>query len=137
MPASDLPGWVSAWRVDPAWAQQHPIPYERIPVLYAAVEHRAWVHQVECFVRGQNATPPTLDRHECRFSEWLEAEVSMQPSGHLLLAELEELHKAVHIQAQQVLARHAEEAPDAVEAGLAELHRVKDRLLGALERIIN
>ena len=137
MPASDLPGWVSAWRVDPAWAQQHPIPYERIPVLYAAVEHRAWVHQVECFVRGQNATPPTLDRHECRFSEWLEAEVSMQPSGHLLLAELEELHKAVHIQAQQVLARHAEQASDAVEAGLAELHRVKDRLLGALERIIN
>ncbi|MCB1769581.1 MAG: hypothetical protein KDJ31_07785 [Candidatus Competibacteraceae bacterium] len=58
MPASDLPGWVSAWRVDPAWAQQHPIPDEHIPVLYAVAEHRAWVHQVECFVEGQSATPP-------------------------------------------------------------------------------
>ncbi|MCB1769582.1 MAG: CZB domain-containing protein [Candidatus Competibacteraceae bacterium] len=69
-----------------------------------------------------------MDRHACRFSEWLEAEMDRQPSGHSILAELEELHKTLHIQAQQVLACHAEEAPDAVEAGLAELHRVKDRL---------
>ena len=65
-------GWAAAWRPDPRWAEVPVVRAENSPVLYASVEHRAWLGALEAYLQGKRAIPPPLDASQCRVGAWLE-----------------------------------------------------------------
>jgi diguanylate cyclase (GGDEF)-like protein/PAS domain S-box-containing protein len=132
MPAEEFPGWVAQWRPDPRWKQVKPMNATNRQLLYAGVEHRAWIAAFEAFLQGKRIMPPALHAHQCRFGAWLEAE------GHALStlpAELQTtylMHRQIHELANEIFIAHAQD-PSLGLSRLAELHELRDRLLFQIE----
>ncbi|MGB7645081.1 MAG: EAL domain-containing protein, partial [Pseudomonas fluorescens] len=43
MPAAEIPAWLAGWCPAPGWLGRSAVAREDLPLLYAGVEHRAWV----------------------------------------------------------------------------------------------
>jgi hypothetical protein len=132
MPASQLPDWEASWRPDPAWANLASISRADLPLLFASVEHRAWIITMEKYLKGEREAPPPLNIHQCRFGQWLTtvglARFGVQPNFQAI----ELLHRQVHALAAELCELHAQGRNQEALARLGELHGLRDALLEQL-----
>jgi diguanylate cyclase (GGDEF)-like protein/PAS domain S-box-containing protein len=136
MPADDLPSWVAAWKPDPRWAGTQPVSPADWPVLYAEVELRAWLKQLEAFLNGERNTPPVLDPELCRVGAWLRSE-SKGPRGSLpAFQAIEELHRCIHRLAADAVAANAENRTADGQTSLAELRHLANEVVEGLKSLI-
>ncbi len=103
MPAYDFPGWVSAWKPDPRWAQVPLVHSGNRAVQYASVAHRAWFAAFEAFALGRRHAPPSMNPRECRFGTWLESERQAGRGTSPSFIEVDEIHEAFHELAGEIL----------------------------------
>jgi len=130
MPAHEFPGWSATWRPDPVWSDRPVVSRDNLPLLFAGVEHRAWIADIENFLRGERETPPPLDHHQCRFGIWLNSSRhTLQPAFQAI----ETLHQQVHALALDLLELHAQGRTTEALAGLRELHGLRDTMLEQLK----
>ncbi len=127
MPAADLPGWLVSWRPDPRWADRSAVRRDDLPILFAGVEHRAWVTAFEAFLKGTRGVPPR-DHHPCRFGEWLEAEGLTGRSTQPALRVIAALHQQVHALAEELLELQVQGRNPEAQARLGELYALRDQL---------
>ncbi len=132
MPAEEIPHWVAQWRPDPRWKQVKPISATNRQMLYAGVEHRAWIAAFEAFLEGKRITPPALHAHQCRFGAWLEAEEHALTTLPSELQTIHLMHRQIHELANEIFLAHAED-PSRGLSRLPDLHELRDRLLFQIE----
>jgi diguanylate cyclase (GGDEF)-like protein/PAS domain S-box-containing protein len=133
MPAEDLRSWVAAWKPDPHWADVPVVRAENRPVLYANVEHRAWMGALEAYLQGNRAIPPPLDAGQCRIGLWLDGEKQSARGMHSAIQAIETLHRQLHKLAEEILASQANGPnPDGL-ARLRYLHYLHDKCLKRLK----
>ncbi|MDR3727188.1 MAG: PAS domain S-box protein [Terracidiphilus sp.] len=133
MPVEKFSGWVAEWRPDPRWERAPAVNQEGRPVLYAGVEHRAWVAAIDAYLKGERHIAPMLDSHACRFCGWLESE---EAAGRGWLPELQaikSIHQKSHALAVALLKRKTQKWDAEGVAGLGELHVLQAVLLQQLE----
>ncbi|HEV2214727.1 MAG TPA: EAL domain-containing protein, partial [Terracidiphilus sp.] len=135
MPARDLPGWVSGWRPDPRWAEVPPVHAGNRALLYACVEHRAWIAAFESFLQGKRHTPPALDIHHCRFGMWLDAEEKAGRGEEPACRSVETAHRHFHELAAEIFAAQAQGRNSEGIGRLGELRGLCDELLEQLEML--
>lgn len=58
MPAARIADWIASWRPDDSWARQAPVHRRDLPLIFAGVEHRAWITLLERYLRGNCSAPP-------------------------------------------------------------------------------
>jgi len=133
MPADDLPAWAAQWKPDLRWTQVVPVRPEDLPVLYAGVEHRAWVVALADFLAGKRNTPPQLDHQHCRFGEWLGQERHTARGQRHAFHEVEAAHQKVHVLAEELVALHSRDLANDALARLPELHALREELLARLD----
>ena len=133
MLACDLPGWVSAWRPDPRWAEVPQVHSGNRVLLYACVEHRAWIAAFESFMRGKRHAPPALDIRHCRFGLWLDAEGVAGRGDQPACKSVGIAHRKFHELAAEIYAAQAEGRNSEGLRRLGELHGLCDELLRQLE----
>ncbi|MEI7431673.1 MAG: CZB domain-containing protein, partial [Betaproteobacteria bacterium] len=131
MPALDFPHWLRAWRPDPAWSNLPPINRDDIPLLFARVEHRAWIAAVEDFLNGKREILPII-HHQCHLSAWLESEGKALHGEHVTFQSLVPLHCQIHKLADGLCELHAQGRTAEALARLNELHALRDSLLELL-----
>jgi diguanylate cyclase (GGDEF)-like protein/PAS domain S-box-containing protein len=136
MPAQELPGWVAQWRPPADWAHCRSTVASRdeLPLIYAEVDHRHWVHALDNYVTGAEA-PPAMDVHQCRFGIWYHGDGQMR-YGHL--AEfwgIEAIHQSVHAAAHELIALKVAGKFEEAGCSLAELHELRDQLVGQLHAL--
>lgn len=136
MPPAELPDWVAAWRPDPAWLDQAPVSRDDLPLLFAAVEHRAWVRAVEAYVSGERTVPPPLDHHECRFGCWLMGDGAARYGGRTAFPRVEALHREVHVLVAGLLELCLEGRREEALGRIERLHALRDSLLGELRVLV-
>lgn len=136
MPAHALPDWSAAWRPDPAWANLPEVSRDDLPLLFASIEHRAWIMAIEGFLTGEHKTLPPLDRHLCRFGTWLGGEGMAHHGMQEAFQTVELLHLQVHELAAELLELHAQGRTQEALARLGELHALRDALLGWLKALV-
>jgi diguanylate cyclase (GGDEF)-like protein/PAS domain S-box-containing protein len=130
MPAADFPGWAAAWHADSSWLDRPAVQREDVPLLFAGVEHRAWLAGVVQYIRGEGKAPLPLDPGQCRLGQWLRADALTRHADSAAYQAIESLHQQLHKQATQLLALKAQgQSPQAL-AGMDELLRLRDALLG-------
>jgi diguanylate cyclase (GGDEF)-like protein/PAS domain S-box-containing protein len=129
MPAHAVPAWTAAWRTEPAWVDLPTVNREDFPLLFASVEHRAWMLAVAAFLQGTRASPPPMDPHHCRFGRWLDTEGLARYGTHLSFQGIEPLHQQVHAMAETLIALQAQGRSLEALARLDELHALRDTLL--------
>lgn len=97
MPASELVSWIKNWNTSHQAVDLVPVGNEKLPILYAIVEHRAWVKRVKLFVQDFIEAPPPLDCHQCNFGQWLDRpDGGHQFSGEKAYESLLQRHAGVH-----------------------------------------
>ena len=132
MPAEEFPGWVAQWRPDARWKHMKPISSTNRQLLYAGVEHRAWIAAFEAYLQGKRNTPPALDAHQCRFGAWLEAEGRALTTLPSALQAIHQMHRQLHGLAKEIFIAHAQ-VPSRGLFRLADLHELRDRLFCQIE----
>jgi hypothetical protein len=143
MPADQLPAWARTWRPDPRWARTRMLAADELPILYAGIEHRAWVAAVDACLEGRRQTPPEMGHDRCRFSEWLAqaaarraGEGAAHEAGREALAAIDLLHRRVHGLADEMLSLSTTGQGAAALALLDQLHQGRDALLARLDGLL-
>ena len=135
MPAAEFPAWLAAWRPDPRWADRAVVRHDNLPILFAGVQHRAWVMAIEAFLNGTRDAL-SLDHHVCRFGAWLVAERLVGCGILPALLVIDTLHQQVHELAAELVELHNQGRKPEAWARLGELHALRDRLLEALTGLL-
>ncbi|MCB1957618.1 MAG: PAS domain S-box protein, partial [Rhodocyclaceae bacterium] len=104
MPAEAFPAWAEEWRPDQSWRVRQPLARSDVPVIFAMVEHHAWIVHLQRFLAGESASPPTLDPHQCQFGHWLDDTGRTRHGSHPAFQKVQALHEAVHQGAAELLA---------------------------------
>jgi diguanylate cyclase (GGDEF)-like protein/PAS domain S-box-containing protein len=133
MPSHELPKWVNSWSPDPAWAEVPSSKYSDLPLLYAGVEHRAWVSATEMYLRGEREALVPQDHHQCRFGTWLDTEGLAQYGESPPFKAIQPIHQQIHKLASELLDLHAQGEHDVVMNRLSELHHLREDLLAQLK----
>ncbi|MGB4336048.1 MAG: EAL domain-containing protein [Chromatiaceae bacterium] len=136
MPAEDLPVWLAAWRPPASWLNQAPIRRDDLPILFAWVEHRAWILQVVSFIRGEGDTPPQMHPEQCRVGQWLKAEARLPKEHHLAVEALGPYHIEIHELASELIRLKQDGRMDAAMAKLSELDRLRERFLARIMEML-
>lgn len=132
MPAQDLLHWAGEWKVPVSWQTSKPVTRDRLPVLYATVDHRAWIQAMVSYLEGFSETPPVSDEHECRFGIWLDrGGLDWLPDANALFA-INSLHHEVHRLGVELVQLKQAGQTEQVKARLSELLCLRDQLLDRL-----
>lgn len=116
MSAEALTAWAQGWTAPVVWTQTGQLNRQDIELLYAASEHRAWIDQLDAFVRSDADDAPETNPHRCRFGQWLDRKRIEMPQSELLGA-IDALHRSLHADGDQVIAqRRAGNAQATVDA---------------------
>jgi diguanylate cyclase (GGDEF)-like protein/PAS domain S-box-containing protein len=136
MPANELIIWMQTWCPDPIWSKQKTVQREDLPLLFAAVEHRSWVRQVELAALGHAASKITLDVRECRFGKWLLSSGQKQYGDHPNYKQVVSLHHQAHDLAARLC--QIKESADIVtlQSELAILKDLRENLVQKLNTLI-
>ena len=136
MPACELANWSAAWRPDPAWVDLPSLSRNDLPLLFAGVEHRAWAVDMEGYIRGERADPPSPDHHRCRLGSWLSAEGRARYAELPAFQALDRLHQHTHFLGGELIALQARGRNPEALARLGELHALRDTLLAQLTLVV-
>ena len=127
MPAAEFPGWAQAWRTEPAWAGARHFSRDDLPLLFASVEHQAWISNIHAYLRGEREIPPAMNQHQCRFGKWLDTDGLARYGDASAYREIEALHQRVHEVAVEIVECHGR--GEAQETLVKKLHALRDDLL--------
>jgi diguanylate cyclase (GGDEF)-like protein/PAS domain S-box-containing protein len=134
MPADDFPGWSAAWCPDARWLSIQAFNSDDLPLLYAGVEHRAWIRAVEATLKGERGIPPKLDVHLCRLGAWLDSTARTGLDSDQKLQSIEGLHNQLHGLVTELLEDRRNNRTQEALARLEELLHLRDALLEQLKR---
>jgi diguanylate cyclase (GGDEF)-like protein/PAS domain S-box-containing protein len=132
MPPDELFVWATSWRPDPRWAEVPQVHASNRPVLYACVEHRAWLSAFEACLQGRRTAPPSLDANDCRMGAWLNAEKQSARGTLSSVQAIENLHRELHGLAAEIFASQSEGRNSEGLSRLQQLHYLHDKCLARL-----
>jgi EAL domain-containing protein (putative c-di-GMP-specific phosphodiesterase class I) len=136
MPANELVSWLETWRPHTVWTEQKAVRREDLPLLFAAVEHRAWVRQVELATLGSGACNINLDAQNCRFGTWLHGSGRTQYGDHPQYKQIVNLHQQAHDLAARLCQMKMTTDETTFESEIIELKEMRNRLVQALNRLL-
>lgn len=136
MPADQLLQWTNCWQVPEIWSKSTSIRHEDLPLLYAIVEHRAWVGSLERYLKGRQLLPPQMDHLECRFGHLLERLRGNGPQSLARFQRIDSLHKQVHDFATELCKHYVSGHPEDALQQLDELNRLRDELIEQLKQLL-
>ena len=134
MLAADLPDWVAHWRPAARWLNTTPVKRDDLPLLFAQVEHRAWVIAIEKHLSNDASAPP-LAASQCRVGGWLTTKSRVGHAEHADFHAAERVHREAHALAIELCElKTAGRTPEAL-ARLNELHALRDAVLSHLKAL--
>ena len=137
MAADAVPDWVATWKPAPGWTRLTRVDRDDLPVLFAMVEHRAWVADIRRYVDDESAAPPPIDCNQCQFGRWLDEIGADRGAGEPVLRRVTRLHEAIHQHAAELIDLKGRGLPNLAQSQVADLEAMRDELLEALHRLIS
>ena len=130
MPAEQLPAWTESWQLPSKWRGLTRLGSERIQVLYAQIEHRAWIKAIDDYLAGGRGQPEPMHHEHCRLAQWMRDNL---PNEAIINAhELEvvhDLHHQVHRIGNQLIAMHLAGEKAGVEIKQRQLNETSQKLI--------
>ncbi|MDP1524208.1 MAG: EAL domain-containing protein [Rhodocyclaceae bacterium] len=137
MPADAVAGWVQSWQPAREWLNLPRISRDDLPILFAMVEHRAWVATLGQYVRDELSAPPQIGAHACRFGQWLDKQGMLRYASLPAMQNVASLHVAVHHAAEELRLLKQQQRTDEIQAGFGEVETLGNALQEALLQLID
>jgi diguanylate cyclase (GGDEF)-like protein/PAS domain S-box-containing protein len=136
MPATQFPAWAASWQPDAAWHNLPALSRENLPLMFARVEHSAWIRQLENYLKGEQDNAPEPEHQHCHFGQWLagEGQARYGTQNHYVM--LDTIHRQIHHLGAALCQLHHEGDTQGALARLDELHVLGDSLLTQLQNLI-
>ena len=135
MPAAALQTWILNWRPPSVWAQVDLVHREDLPLLFALVEHRAWLEALEQYLQGGRATPPELSHEQCHFGGWLRGQGGARHGTHTLFSVIDALHRDAHAMATHLCMLKTQGLQGDALAGFSRLQAMGQNLMGQVRML--
>jgi EAL domain-containing protein (putative c-di-GMP-specific phosphodiesterase class I) len=136
MPAEKVISWMKHWQPCQSWLHQQAYPREDYSILFAGVEHRAWIKNLERFLYWETEELPIRDYTQCSFGSWLQGEGKNRFGNSDVFPSLERLHVEIHELAESLIELHYKGDQKGAKAGIDDLHGMRDRLIEYLEVLV-
>jgi hypothetical protein len=135
MPAHEMADWLAQWKPNPVWSEQTVITVENLPLLYAGMEHRAWVSAMGRHLDGERPAPPPLNLKQCNLGKWLDGVGRVRYGTQSAFVVLTELHQKIHALSMDLVALREQGCNAQALSRWPELERLRDALLAQLEAL--
>ena len=134
MPAHLIPQWVKTWEPDVKWTvwQNRTVTQEAWPLLFAEIEHRAWIKSLESFFKGERKSSPLMDAHLCRFGIWHEQMSQTRYGKNDWFEQVGIIHNDIHVLGEELLALFLSGQKAKTLMRLSELHALSQTLIEKL-----
>ena len=129
MSGADLPRWAAAWRPDARWLGKAPAKRDDLPLLFAQVEHRAWVLSMEKYLSDEGGEPPPQAVNQSRFGSWLATKGVDCHADYADFQVAERMHRKAHALALELCELKAHGRSREVFARRDELRTLGDTVL--------
>jgi diguanylate cyclase (GGDEF)-like protein/PAS domain S-box-containing protein len=136
MPAHKILNWTTTWRPDPTWVDLILVNRDDLSVLYAGVQHRAWVSAMEKCLKGGQETPPPLNHLRSRLGLWLEGKGHAQYNGQPAFRAIKQWCEHVHLLTKELYQLQAGDRTSEALTKLTTLHELNDTLLAQVNLLI-
>ena len=121
MPPENIQEWIKHYDSNERWKNTNSISRDDLPLLYALVEHRAWLSSVLAYLKGITTAIANLDHHKCRFGEWL-YDVGMEYyKDSTAFKEVEKYHRKLHEKTEIYIKQYQNNNLVDVEMAIAEV----------------
>jgi diguanylate cyclase (GGDEF)-like protein/PAS domain S-box-containing protein len=134
MPAQALPQWLKGWQLPAQWQGLQVVSLQDREVLFALVEHQAWMDQLRQHLHTPHTEPPELDHRACLFARW-SGKHGLRYRHEDGYARILELHEEIHRRAHQLLAQDRRNERQ-IEEGFQAIDGHKELLWHEMERLI-
>ncbi|KAA0874161.1 EAL domain-containing protein [Nitrincola tapanii] len=111
MPAKGLLPWFAQWQPFASWQNTPTLERDDLSLLYAGVEHRHWIKQLEAYLAGHHQHPPEMHAGACRFGHWLKQKLKQAPAV-AIYTRLQQHHLRLHESAQKLCQLASTQAPE-------------------------
>lgn len=132
MPPHEFVLWATNWRPAPSWALQNQITRDKLPLLYACVEHRAWIAKITRYLKDEYSDARLFDYKQCHFGRWLDADTALRYGTLPALQKVRSVHQQMHDLSEYQMKLHAKGQPKAALEKMGELLGLQDALLAQL-----
>jgi hypothetical protein len=136
MPIAQFNNWAEAWRPDPLWRDRQPIARDDLPLMFAMVEHRAWMKAVEDQLNGDKQKVLPLDERLCKFGQWLNSEARQRYAQSGALQPIIGMHHQIHQTAPRLFSLHRQGDRHSADAVLNELRGVSNQMQCRLRALL-
>ncbi|WP_158236019.1 EAL domain-containing protein [Hydrogenovibrio sp. SC-1] len=129
MPADHVLEWLQHWHTKPQWQSMTHATEDELVFITAAIEHRAWINQIEFFLTDRADWPPEMDGTRCRFAHWLEQKEAKDRLPELQYQHVQTIHAQIHELGQKLITEKLNGNHHNAKNGLEKLHELKTELL--------
>ncbi len=136
MPAHKILDWTFTWTPDPSWVDLVLVNRDDLSVLYAGVQHRAWVTAMEKCLKGGQETPAPLNHLRSRLGLWLEGKGHAQYNGQPAFQAIKQWCDHVHLQTKELCQLQASARTSEALTRLAALQELTDTLLEQVNLLV-
>ena len=136
MSGESIPHWVRDWRPDRLWTRQPPLRREELPLLFAIVEHRAWMRAIEEHCRAEGPGTSRFDIHNCHLGQWIALEGTVSYGSQTTFQSIARTHRQLHESARELLERRVQCDPFEHVARLETLRGFHASLLEQMRQFL-
>ncbi|TVQ71854.1 MAG: EAL domain-containing protein, partial [Oceanospirillales bacterium] len=136
MHADKMPKWIETWCSPKSWQKCQRLSFDKLMMLHATVEHRAWLIAFEHYLKNENSHPPPLDHHLCHYGQWLDNERSQETAHLPEFDDIDTLHQQVHFLAAELYQLHTDGQQEKALSRLEELYKLRDKLIQTMKNML-
>lgn len=136
MPADQVLAWVQTWQADPSWLGKKSVGVQNLALIYAEVEHRRWIIEVEHWLKGETDTTPILSHKDCKLGLWIANEQKGHFGLHSRFSNLVALHRNVHLLVVKAITLRNQRKVDKAQLLLPKILQGRDLFLEELRKLI-
>ncbi|DAB29129.1 MAG TPA: diguanylate cyclase [Sulfurimonas sp. UBA12504] len=136
MSAELLSSWMQEWKVDERWANVSAVNREDMPLLYALVEHKAWMKNIIGYLNNERVSPPILSHLKCHLGIWIQKNGYKHYINHPLFEQIEIVHAQLHEKADGIIMKFHEGSLSDSQNAIKTLQKYSDTLSEMLKKLI-
>lgn len=133
MPPQEIKEWIKHYDANERWKKTTSINRDDLPLLYALVEHRAWLSNVLAHLKGVSISTPKLNHNECRFGEWLCDVGTIRYKNNPHFSEVEKFHRMLHEKTDILIKQHKDNDIENIQEAIDEIKSLSHDLTSSFK----
>lgn len=124
--------WIENWETPAEWRNQIPYSEENLPLIYAMIEHRAWINKITNYLNHKSDIVPIVNITQCNFGKWLRENAQISVLNLEIYEKITAMHQEIHTLADTLIHDTQTGHTETIESGIVQLENMRNELVQVL-----